>query len=62
MPDLDDKSSAMRGKAVMGNSDGMKVVVYNDIWEQYHMCFTIWHPDDDSKDEWAFESKTGQDA
>ena len=35
---------------------GMKVVHYNDTWEQYQMCFTIWHPIDDSKEDWIFEN------
>jgi len=35
---------------------GIKVVHYNDVWEQYQMCFTIWHPVEDMKEEWIFEN------
>ena len=55
MPDMEDQESALLGKNVMGNTDNSKTVHYHDVWEQYRMCFTVFHPEDDSKDLWSFE-------
>ena len=67
MPDIQDQRNHMRGNTPLSGSDlvqvnnasslsGIKVVHYNDIWEEYNMCFTIWHPIEDPKEEWIFEN------
>lgn len=44
-----------------GSSSGTKKITYYDQYEKYKMCFTIWHPDDDFKEEWMFENNKGID-
>lgn len=56
MPDMEDQEAALKGVQVLGNEDNSKKVAYHDVWEQYRMCFTVFHPEDDSKDLWSFES------
>ena len=63
MPDQEDKTAAMSGKAIMGNTDGTKTVVYNEVWNQYHMCFSLFlDPFDDPSDEYTMENEKNIEA
>lgn len=42
-------------------SSGIKQVHYNDVWEEYNMSFTIWHPIENMHEEWKFDSNKAED-
>ena len=43
------------------STNGMKQVHYNDVWEQYNMSFTIWHPIENDYEEWIFDNNKAHD-
>lgn len=43
------------------SQSGIKHVAYNDVWEQYNMSFTVWHPISDSHEEWIFDNNRASD-
>ena len=73
MPDLQDSSTSyMRNNPLLNGNDliemnqlssktGLKVCHYDDVWEQYKMCFTIWHPVEEMNDSWIFENNKTRD-
>lgn len=42
-------------------TSGIKQVQYNDVWEQYNMSFTIWHPIENIHEEWIFDNNKAHD-
>lgn len=43
-------------------SSGIKYIHYNDVWEQYNLSFTVWHPIEERENgEWLFDSNQGED-
>ena len=74
MPDMQNGNSSaiMSGNAPLTGKDlvmmnkhsgsvGIKVVHYDDTWEQYKMCFTIWHPTEDLNGNWMLENNKTRD-
>ena len=74
MPDMQNGNSSaiMSGNAPLTGKDlvmmnkhsgsvGIKVVHYDDTWEQYKMCFTIWHPTEDLNGNWMLENNKTKD-
>lgn len=42
-------------------TSGIKQVHYNDVWEQYNLSFTIWHPIENMHEEWIFDNNKAHD-
>lgn len=58
-PPLTGKDLVMMNKH-SGNC-GIKVVHYDDLWEQYRFCFTIWHPTEDMNSGWMLDINKTRD-
>ena len=44
------------------NASGIKTCRYNDVWEEYNMSFTFWHPTENNQEDWIFDNNLAIDA
>lgn len=59
-------NQALSGGEVMqtnsySSSTGIKHIHYNDVWEEYNMSFTIWHPVEEGHEDWIFDNNRATD-